>query len=274
MSMSRYNFKSWMVKAGAVAALLTTTGCAEYYIDKLEHVQSDGYPFAKALKAEYEAYAKTESRVNYDQIDGSAFAVKGLQAAHGLEVLPEDPEMWDIPADKLPMLFEARERLLFAIHKSGRVIAPDLAARAQVSYDCWVNEMEEGFQPKEMGKCEMAFKQNLIELEKAVDQHTPTFSINFDYNSPVLRKDAMVTLDRVAKVAANMSDFTIKVTGRTDVVGGRKFNLRLSQKRAENVKDALIKMGVPGNRIEAVGAGEFGKKEVEPKHRRVDIEIS
>jgi OOP family OmpA-OmpF porin len=268
------NLKSWLSKMSLFVAVLAVAGCAEYRIEQLEHAPKDGYPFAQALKTEYEAYAKHESRVNYDQIDASTFAIKGLQASRGLEVLPEDPRMWDIPSSELPKMLEARERLLFAIHKSGRVIAPELAAKTQVAYDCWVNQKEENFQSNEIVRCESGFMQNLIALEKEVDKYAPAFQVFFDFNSPALRKDAHPTLDRVAKVAKNMSDFTIKITGRTDAAGGRKFNLKLSQERAINVRNALVKMGVPENRIAAVGGGEHGTKEIEPKNRRVDIEIS
>lgn len=264
---------SWAVKLSAVAVAVLTSGCAEYYIDKLEHTNGDGFRFARELKTEYEAYAKVESRENYDALDASAFAIKGIQAAQGLEVLPEDPRMWDIPAEKMPMLMDARERLLFALHKSGRVIAPALAAKTQVAYDCWVNETEEGNQPAEINRCQMAFHHNVAELEKAVDMQSPMFSVMFDYNSGALRKDAMPTLERVAKIAKNMSDHVITLTGRTDAGGGRKFNLKLSQKRATMVRDALMKMGIPQHRIQFVGIGEHGSKQIEPKNRRVDIEI-
>lgn len=270
----KISFKSWLSKISLLAAVLAVSGCAEYRIEQLERAPTDGYPFARALKSEYEAYAKHESRVNYDQIDASTFAIKGLQASHGLEVLPEDPRTWDIPAADLPRMLEARDRLLFAIHKSGRVIAPELAAKTQVSYDCWVNQKEENFQSKEIQRCESGFFTNLAELEKTVDKYAPAFQVFFDFNSPKLRHDAHPVLDRVAKIATNMSDFTIKITGRTDAAGGRKFNLKLSQERALNVREALIKMGVPEKRIVAVGGGEFGSKEIDPKHRRVDIEIS
>jgi outer membrane protein OmpA-like peptidoglycan-associated protein len=56
-------------------------------------------------------------------------------------------------------------------------------------------------------------------------------------------------------------------------MGGRKHNLILSQNRAAAVRDALIKLGVEQNRITAVGAGELSGKELDPRHRRVDIQI-
>jgi OOP family OmpA-OmpF porin len=263
-----------LIKASAVAAGLFVSGCAEYYLEKLEESQPDGYPFARALKTEYETLARKEARVYNDQIDASAFAVKGLQASHGLEVLPEDPRLWDVPEARLPMLMDSRERLLFDLHKNGRVLAPELAARTQVAYDCWIEEEEERFQGKEGNRCERVFNENIVALEDVIEKNAPWFRVYFDFNSHNLRKDAWPAIERIAKIAKSNDNATIKITAHADASGGRKFNLWLTQQRAMAVRDALIKMGIDPRRIKAIGAGELGTKQLEPKHRRADIEVS
>lgn len=71
----------------------------------------------------------------------------------------------------------------------------------------------------------------------------------------------------------------IRVEGHTDDVGKDKYNLELSQKRADAVKDFLIKEGVEAERIEAVGYGETkplveGKsKDARDPNRRVEFSI-
>lgn len=266
-------FKSRLLLAGTAVSALLLTGCAEYNIRKLESAGREGHPFTVALAKEYEALAKKESRVYNDGIDASHFAVKGLQAATGLQVLPEDPRHWDVPKERLEELLDWRERLIFALHKSGARIAPELGAQAQVAFDCAVEELEEGHQPENIAKCEKTFKDMLVEIEKAVHHFTPTFQVYFDLNSPKLSKDALKMIEEVADVAKHMDHHTVSITGNADGVGGRKHNLILTQQRAQAVKDALIAHGIDSKKIVAVGGGEVDGLEVAPKNRNVTITL-
>jgi OOP family OmpA-OmpF porin len=48
----------------------------------------------------------------------------------------------------------------------------------------------------------------------------------------------------------------VVITGHTDNVGGQKFNQTLSLKRAQAVKNWLVKKGIASNRMRTVGRGE------------------
>jgi len=48
----------------------------------------------------------------------------------------------------------------------------------------------------------------------------------------------------------------VELQGHTDSRGADAFNLELSQRRAESVRDYLIAQGVSGTRLEAKGYGE------------------
>jgi len=48
----------------------------------------------------------------------------------------------------------------------------------------------------------------------------------------------------------------MKVGGYTDNTGDPAANLDLSQRRATNVRQALVDLGVPANRLQAEGFGE------------------
>jgi OmpA-OmpF porin, OOP family len=52
------------------------------------------------------------------------------------------------------------------------------------------------------------------------------------------------------------SQFTLELIGHTDSQGSDDYNLELSQKRANSVKNFLIKEGVAESRITAIGKGE------------------
>jgi outer membrane protein OmpA-like peptidoglycan-associated protein len=54
-----------------------------------------------------------------------------------------------------------------------------------------------------------------------------------------------------------LQGYKILIVGHTDGKGGREHNLKLSQQRADAIRDALINpLGVLPSRIEAVGLGE------------------
>jgi len=63
-------------------------------------------------------------------------------------------------------------------------------------------------------------------------------------------------LDRVAVVARECSTFKIEIGGHTDTGGAADFNERLSQRRANTVRDFLVSKGVPADQVTAKGYGE------------------
>jgi hypothetical protein len=71
----------------------------------------------------------------------------------------------------------------------------------------------------------------------------------------------------------------ITATGHTDTSGGDAYNMALSLRRANIVKDALVQAGVPAGAINAVGVGKAGLLVPtpdgvrEPQNRRVEIQV-
>ncbi|MDP1748828.1 MAG: OmpA family protein, partial [Reyranella sp.] len=68
-------------------------------------------------------------------------------------------------------------------------------------------------------------------------------------------------------------------TGHTDTSGPEAYNMALSLRRANTVKDALVREGVPATAITVIGRGEAGLLVKtadgvrEPQNRRVEIVI-
>jgi len=263
--------KRHLAGALALTTALMVSSCAEYNIRELEKAPLEGGAFADQLAMKYKDLAIEQSRVLNDDLEASHFAVKGIQSATGDYPIPEDPRKYDV-GDRLNDLMAWRERLIFALEKSGRIIAPDVAANAQVNFDCMVDEISDANRDL-VARCETNFTSSLIQLEKMVAEKSPTFMVHFDYNSAALTADASKLLTEVAKTIANVGYHTVAITGHTDAIGGRKNNLTLSQKRAASVRDALVRMGVDDRKIVAVGGGELDGPEVAPKNRRVDIHI-
>ncbi|MFM7200490.1 MAG: OmpA family protein [Myxococcota bacterium] len=83
------------------------------------------------------------------------------------------------------------------------------------------------------------------------------FPVHFEYNKVTIRADSETLLNQVAMtIKANDFIKKIRIEGHTDWDGDDNFNLKLSQGRAESVRDYLIKQGVDANRLEAQGFGE------------------
>lgn len=92
--------------------------------------------------------------------------------------------------------------------------------------------------------------------KKFTDSKIITHGINFDVNKATIKPESMGTLNMIMRIMNDNPDLRFEVGGHTDADGANDYNLKLSQQRAEAVKDELIKMGVPATRITAKGYGE------------------
>ncbi len=80
--------------------------------------------------------------------------------------------------------------------------------------------------------------------------------VNFEFDSAKLTAASSTTLDSVAASLREWSDVRVQIEGHTDSVGADAYNLQLSRKRAESVRDYLVAKGVDRSRLAAVGYGE------------------
>ena len=77
----------------------------------------------------------------------------------------------------------------------------------------------------------------------------------FDFDSAVLRADAGPALDALAKQLTQSSYQKVDVVGHADRMGPGKYNQKLSEQRAEAVRDYLLAQGLDGTRLTAFGVG-------------------
>jgi OOP family OmpA-OmpF porin len=80
--------------------------------------------------------------------------------------------------------------------------------------------------------------------------------VNFENNSARLSSESSATLDPFAAALRQHHRLRIEVQGHTDAVGSAPYNLRLSQARAEAVRDYLVGHGVPAAELTARGYGK------------------
>ena len=124
-----------------------------------------------------------------------------------------------------------------------------------------------------------ATNQRISALDEYVVQQTAT--VNFRVGSSVLSPEAKATLDEVAATAMTMRGYVIEVTGFASADGNAAANKRLSERRAQAVKDYLIQThNVPLRRIgNSYGFGELQAvadnttREGREANRRVEVNL-
>ena len=101
--------------------------------------------------------------------------------------------------------------------------------------------------------------------------------VNFDFNQATLRQEATGLLDADAAALKDWGDVKVEVAGHTDSKGSDAYNMDLSQRRAEAVRDYLISKGIAADRLTAKGYGESqpvadnDTDEGRAKNRRVEL---
>jgi OOP family OmpA-OmpF porin len=107
----------------------------------------------------------------------------------------------------------------------------------------------------------------------------PSFMVFFDWDRSNLSQQALVTIQQAADAFKAKGSARITATGHTDTTGPESYNMALSLRRANAVKDALVRDGVPAQAIAVIGKGESqllvptADNVREPQNRRVEIVI-
>lgn len=108
-------------------------------------------------------------------------------------------------------------------------------------------------------------------------QHSSDERVLFDTGKSEINPDGMVYMERVASILKTKPQANAMVEGHTDNVGGAALNQQLSVRRANAVRDALVKQGVPAAPVQAQGFGlsnsiaDNATPEGRQANRRTDI---
>ena len=105
-------------------------------------------------------------------------------------------------------------------------------------------------------------------------------TIRFGFNEAFVREEEIPQLERIGeiieRIVASNPDEVFLIEGHTDAVGSDGYNLGLSEKRADAVRDAMLRyFNISAQNIETIGYGEQFLKiqtlEEEQENRRVTI---
>ena len=103
------------------------------------------------------------------------------------------------------------------------------------------------------------------------------FLVFFDWDRDTITPEGMQIVQQAAAAFRGGAPVTIQVTGYTDASGSAGYNQRLSERRANNVANALVRFGVPRQAMAVSGRGKNDQRVPtangvrEPQNRRVEI---
>lgn len=253
-----------------------------------------GGNFTHAVAHEYADYATYLARLTPPVwVDVDYFSRKGLKAARGEVVPPEENANWGIPLEQ-PFAFrtqmaQGRQRLVAALDGGGRDRFPVLAARAQARYDCWLERTEKDWATGFDGTCHKEFLATLDELERnlrgavaqPVAQAGPArqYNVYFEFDKSVLTPQARQIVDQAAVEIRRDKSTRVALVGKADLAGTDPYNMALSHRRADTVRSVLLANGVQANQIDERWVGESeppvptAQGVREPRNRVVEITL-
>lgn len=270
----------------AILSLMLLTACdSTASLKQLRHAEPSGDAYQAALASRYQDYAESKVAV-YDWWTSKYFADKGLMAAYGREVLPEDPASWNIPPTMQDEFAEARNQLMAAL-PTAKQSQPAQAAAAVVAYDQWVELQDNGWDEPRIADARDDFFAALGALKPGevgmtaapTPVETTSTVLYFPFDAAALTDTARAAIAELASYLKSAGNASININGHADRAGSDDYNMSLSEQRARLVEEALLAAGVPKSQLNYFAFGETDPKQPtddevrEPLNRRVEIFI-
>jgi len=191
------------------------------------------------------------------------------------------------------------------IYDEAKIHDPYNLAVAISSLDCWAEQQEENWQTWDINKCRDAYLNAMHEMyskisnnEKNQDKKNPDNKIinypesvtvvtknekkeimqiiYFDFDEYTLSKVSLNTLKTFLDKYQNQINNYV-IVGHADTKGTNKYNLKLSLKRAQKIKNIFLQKGIEEKNINISGKGEgflavpTADEVAHPANRRVEI---
>lgn len=271
--------KMKLVTAAAAVALLA--GCAaDFDTKEVAAIAPKGDAFTQALQKHYIERAEFEVGET-DWRSVSFFNTRARMAAEGKVPALQQPADRNLKANA-EEIGANYTKLAAALSTNAPANNPDACALAQTWFEHWLEQQEEGHQPKDIAEARTGFMNAMpkcqpVAVVAAAPKIVKTFAVYFDTSKAVITADANKVLAEVAKAQAEIKPANVFLSGHTDTVGNAKANQALSAKRAAAVGDALAKLGVKSSMLDVKAHGEdhlavaTADNTKEAKNRRVEI---
>ncbi len=289
-----------------ISLLIFLGGCSASYKELSKMESKDPKNFQEHLLSEYKKRASFEAEEMHDWNSAKLYSEKALKSLETDKIYPEEISYWKIPEENINEIKIAYDNLM-TIYKDAKKIDPFNLARAISSLDCWSEQQEENWQTWDINSCKNDFlnaMHNIYEkISNKKNDHETSNIKNNDLENETKDEVTIVTKNDNKELIQiiyfdfdkfNLSEISkdkIKiflnnygsvineylVVGHTDTKGTNKYNLSLSIKRAEVVKEILINYGINQSSIKILGKGEESlaidtpDDTKQPANRRVEI---
>lgn len=278
------------VSAIALMAAAPAHAVLGYDVKAVRDMEVTGSTFNQELAREYKSFALYEADRMVDWIDADYFAAKSLSAASGNTPLPEATADWNLDANDADELAQARVDLLAKLDNGARTDYPNIAARAQANFDCWMEQQEEDWQTRHINACKRTFEAAMAAMTPTETSApaNPKFEriedgavVFFEHDSSDLKPEGEMKLQTLANRLVDDKNIVVTVTGHADRSGSAEYNEALSARRAATVATTLQNLGLTlGDleeleveaRGEAKPAVQTGDGVREPANRRVVVD--
>ncbi|MDA9742266.1 OmpA family protein [Pelagibacteraceae bacterium] len=289
-----------------ISLLIFLSGCSASYKQLSTMENKEPKNFQEHLLSEYKKRASFEAEEMHDWNSAKLYSEKALKSLETDEIYPEEISYWKIPEENINEIRIAYDNLM-TIYKDAKKIDPFNLARAISSLDCWSEQQEENWQTWDINSCRNDFLNAMHNIYEKIsnEENNQEAENNKDNNLGNETKDEVtivtknenkelmqiiyfdfdqfnlseVSKDKIKKFLNNYGSVINEylVVGHTDTKGTEKYNLSLSIKRAEVVKEILINYGIQQSSIKILGKGEESlavntpDDTKQPANRRVEI---
>ena len=262
--------------------------------------------FQDHLIYNYQKNASFEAEEMHDWNSTKLYSEKALKSLVTDEIYPEEISHWNLPEENIDDIRIGYDNLM-TIYKEAKKVDPFNLAKAISSLDCWSEQQEENWQTWDINRCKGDFLRAMHNIyEKISTQEKDLETLNKNENNlenetkdkvTIVTKNkneelmqiiyfdfdvfnlSEVSKDKI-KIFLNNNGSMINeylIVGHTDTKGTKEYNLSLSIKRAEVVKEILVNYGIKQGKINILGKGEESlaidtpDDTKQPANRRVEI---
>ncbi len=288
--------------------LLLINSCAYFRLKELDKHNFSQDNIYDLVSKEYKEFAYSELYEMYDELDANYFAFKANNILKTKIIQIENPKNWNIPDNYKNEAKEEYKKISSLLNEKLTFQYPKLVAKLVSGYDCWLEQIEENWQIKDIEDCKNKFtnaykkilsseasKQSISKKQKSEIDYssaseknksyfikgdkTKSVLVFFNYDSHKLSITEKDKLDNFISTLIKTDSNPIIIYGHTDTKGSKKYNLILSQQRALSVFKYFRKKGL-NNKLIIKSYGEdypliiTDDNVKEEKNRRVEVIIN
>ena len=282
-------FESSLKKlAFGFSVISTLAACGTQNITELHGKSISSTTLTGSAVEEYRKFVAFEANEMMDWTDASYFAAKALNILQNPEALqPEDYREWNIDERFLAEISTAENRLRMAMHLIGSSDEPKALATAITSFDCWIEQAEEGWQNDHIAACKDAFNGSIRSIEEQIGvkitdagDAKARFIVYHDFNQPQPVSEDFVLLRSFPP--RNWRDLRVHVhvRGHADRSGSEAYNETLSVSRTLTVVNEILTAWPLEYTLSIEGQGERNPALKTPDgvanihNRRSEIEVT